>query len=491
MDIGGAGTLEANLISGDGEGSLPPSLSIIGSIGHAHGRVGVDAVSASIEELREEYGGSGVSSISHDDGAKHGSGTVGGRIDNLSANHEGGRNTEEAYEEKQRTSMPSDNSESFFLYKSRDDNPDRDIDEAENQHKERLQADGNYADIIPLEKPNHSQVHMRHVEYLFSIRGWDNFHIYLWILKDLAWTLDNFWMSAVCGTMAVAWCGILVIVAYRNGDWEEIYMLVSTILWIVGNFWWMAAETNIVGDDDTHALQTSYMLETGLGWLVLFYLVLRPLNVIRETPAVTEQFLILDLHSRFSYFKNWRQYEYLHMLFWISKDLSWNRLFKPTWWIAFVMTTLLGVEFIWVSYKKGYVVDVAHYVAQLFWVLANGAWAYGELYTDFDDPYPLGDANPNAVKTGRWWGSVLLVIAFIPILILYFLWFPYMYLKAQESKDDLRGPTLRAVFFDPRSASLDHPISEDVPSHSDIRIVNEGNSEVEEPMENPVRKGTL
>ena len=259
--------------------------------------------------------------------------------------------------------------------------------------------------------------------------------------------------------MAVAWCGILVAVAYKNKDWEEIYMLVSTILWIVGNFWWMAAETSIVGDDDTNALQTSYMLETGLAWLLLFYLALRPLEVIKETPSVTQQFLVLDLHPRFSYFKNWRQYEYLHMLFWISKDLSWNRLCRPTWWMALILTIAVGVEFIWVSFKKGYVVDVAHYTAQLLWVFANGAWAYGELYTDLDDPYPVGDRNTTSLMTGRWWASVLLVIAFIPILLLYFLWFPYMYLQIYLAKDGespptVEPPTLGAVFFYPR-ASLD------------------------------------
>jgi hypothetical protein len=369
------------------------------------------------------------------------------------------------------------------------------FEEGEGEDDERKQSKalhGDKVDVIPVRRPNHSEIHMRHVEYLFSIRGWDNFHIYLWILKDLAWTLDNFWMSAVCGSMAVAWCGILVAVAYRSEDWEEIYMLVSTILWIVGNFWWMAAETDIVGDDDTHALQTSYMLETGLGWLAIFYLVLRPLNVIKETPAVTQQFLVLDLHPRFSYFKNWRQYEYLHMLFWISKDLSWNRYYKPTWWAAFVMTTLLGIDFIWVSYKKGYVVDVAHYVAQLFWVFANGAWAYGELYTDLDDPYPVGDANPTAVKTGRWWASVLLVISFIPILLLYFVWFPYMYLKTGDTKDDdPQVPTLSAVFFDPRSPSVDNPTSDSSPGLVVGTRKQREDSKAEGTVENPTRQGTL
>jgi hypothetical protein len=147
--------------------------------------------------------------------------------------------------------------------------------------------------------PTATQYELEKAELLFSIRGWENVHIYMWIVKDLAWTLNNLWMSAIAGSIAVAWCGVLVWIAYRQDDWEECYMLVrilfyhcppslifisyynrlhrisltrifsfqstnrpslliiivtvttttysqvSTILWLGGNFWWMAAETGV------------------------------------------------------------------------------------------------------------------------------------------------------------------------------------------------------------------------------------------------------
>ena len=273
-----------------------------------------------------------------------------------------------------------------------------------------------------------------------SARGLDNVHIYMWILKDLSWTLDNFWMSAICGTMAIAWCVILAIVAYRGKDWEEMYMLVATIMWLFGNFWWMMAETGIAGDDDVHARQSSYMLIAGLAWLAVFYSVLRPCGIIMESPLVTELYLALDLTPRFSfYFKNWRQYEYLHMLFWIGKDLSWNLMFLPTWILGLSLTLTLGIDFIWISYEKGYIIDMAHYLAQLIWVMANAAWAAGEFFTDYDEPYKLGDHSPQALHTGRWWASVLLVIAFVPIFMLYFLWLPYQYYQAHLHKKMLNN----------------------------------------------------
>ena len=273
-----------------------------------------------------------------------------------------------------------------------------------------------------------------------TARGLDNVHIYMWILKDLSWTLDNFWMSAICGSMAIAWCVILAIVAYRSKDWEEMYMLVATVMWLFGNFWWMMAETGISGDDDVHTQQSSFMLMAGLMWLVVFYTLLRPCSIIQESTFVTELYLALDLKPRFSfYFKNWRQYEYMHMLFWIGKDLSWNLMFLPTWILGLSLTLTLGIDFIWISYLKGYTIDMAHYVAQLIWVMANAAWAAGEFFTDFDEPYKLGDHSPQALRTGRWWASVLLVIAFVPIFMLYFMWLPYQYYQAYLHEDKAKN----------------------------------------------------
>ena len=273
-----------------------------------------------------------------------------------------------------------------------------------------------------------------------SARGLDNVHIYMWLLKDLSWTLDSFWMSAIFGSLAIAWSVLLMATAYRSQDWEEMYMLVATVLWLFGNFWWMTAETGVLGDDDEHSLQSSYMLDTAVVWLAIFYCVLRPCGIILESPSVTELYLALDLQPRFpSYFKNWRQYEYMHMLFWVIKDLSWNRQFLPTWIIGVLFSILLGLDFIWISYNKGFVTDMAHYAAQLLWVLANAAWAYGEFFTSYDEAYDLGDHSPEALNTGRWWASVLLVTAFSPIFLLYFMWLPYQYYVMKREDEKRRG----------------------------------------------------
>jgi hypothetical protein len=55
-------------------------------------------------------------------------------------------------------------------------------------------------------------------------------HIYLWILKDYAWVVDSTPLALAFGCSALAWCGVLEVVAYRAGDYEEMLLLVSLSL---------------------------------------------------------------------------------------------------------------------------------------------------------------------------------------------------------------------------------------------------------------------
>ena len=147
-----------------------------------------------------------------------------------------------------------------------------------------------------------------------SARGLDNVHIYMWLLKDLSWTLDSFWMSAIFGSLAIAWSVVLMATAYRSQDWEEMYMLVATVLWLFGNFWWMTAETGVLGDDDEHSLQSSYMLDTAVVWLAIFYCIAPVRHHPRESfchGAVSSLGPATPLPLLF---QKLRQYEYMHML---------------------------------------------------------------------------------------------------------------------------------------------------------------------------------
>jgi hypothetical protein len=268
--------------------------------------------------------------------------------------------------------------------------------------------------------------------YMFSLRGWDNVHIYLWIMKDYAWTSDSTPLAWFFGLSALSWCVVLQWVAYTQSDFEEMYFLVSMILWLSANFWWMAGEERIAGDDDVNSVQSSYMMMSALIVLIVFYLVIKPCGWLRSSPEITAQLESAGLYPRFRCLSNWRQYEYLHMLCWCMKDLAWNLMQKELWIFALIPTFLIGADFMWESWRMGFIVDFAHYAAQLLWVFGNAAWSYGELFTVYDDAYPVTDASPLALKTGRWWASVLLLSSFIPIVILYFVWIPWVISRASQ-----------------------------------------------------------
>jgi hypothetical protein len=80
----------------------------------------------------------------------------------------------------------------------------------------------------------------------FSVRGAENFHIYLWILKDLAWTQKWYAVSWVFGISAISWCLVLVYHAFNDRNYNEIYMLIALILWLAANFVWMAGRFSFI-----------------------------------------------------------------------------------------------------------------------------------------------------------------------------------------------------------------------------------------------------
>lgn len=78
------------------------------------------------------------------------------------------------------------------------------------------------------------------LEYYYTIRGCENFHIYLWIAKDLAWTQNWYWPAMLFGSAALLWCVVLAYHAFESKIFEEVYALIGLILWLSANFVWMA-----------------------------------------------------------------------------------------------------------------------------------------------------------------------------------------------------------------------------------------------------------
>lgn len=77
----------------------------------------------------------------------------------------------------------------------------------------------------------------------FTVRGSENFHIYLWIAKDLAWTQSWYFPSLVFGIAALAWCLVLLYHALRSRCFHEVYMFLALLMWLVANFVWMMSKS--------------------------------------------------------------------------------------------------------------------------------------------------------------------------------------------------------------------------------------------------------
>ena len=76
----------------------------------------------------------------------------------------------------------------------------------------------------------------------FTVRGAENFHIILWIAKDISWTQDNRDAAMFFGVSALCWCVVLAYHACMKRAYIEIYFLIPLVMWLSANFLWMYGE---------------------------------------------------------------------------------------------------------------------------------------------------------------------------------------------------------------------------------------------------------
>lgn len=101
-----------------------------------------------------------------------------------------------------------------------------------------------------------------------------------------------------------------------------------------------------------HTDTSAVILTAALIWELFYYMIILPFNLL---PCSKQALLEYDdgtLQPRFPCFRNFRQYENLHMLFWIAKDLAWNRLKFEMWIISVIPTILIAADFIYISAKN-------------------------------------------------------------------------------------------------------------------------------------------
>ncbi len=266
-------------------------------------------------------------------------------------------------------------------------------------------------------------------------------HIYFWILKDYAWASNSYYMALIFGSLTVIWNYIIMIMCIMRYDWEGAYMQIATATWLGGNYIWMIGEvtipgsnnTVIEGNDDINTLIAMYCFITTLILIMVYFMILKPYEYIEINDEVTKYYEKEKRSKR--YFTNFRQYEFVHTLCWSAKDLFWNTLLPIPWIVFFIFTFLLSIDFIYLTYSQEHWFDFAHCIAQFLWVSANFAWGLGEqFWPQYDDPISITHSDRMATREGRWWAQVLLITAYQPLFLLYFVYYPLIWFKSAAAK---------------------------------------------------------
>lgn len=75
--------------------------------------------------------------------------------------------------------------------------------------------------------------HPLSLEFFLSIRGAENFHLYLWLVKDLAWAQSWYYSGHIFGLLAVSWSIFILCHAVAEGNTNEIVTGTAQMLWFV------------------------------------------------------------------------------------------------------------------------------------------------------------------------------------------------------------------------------------------------------------------
>lgn len=106
---------------------------------------------------------------------------------------------------------------------------------------------------------------------LRSVRASENFHIVLWLLKDLCWVLD---LKPAGLFMIVPTIAMAVVIAWKHRtDTIEFVFSLAVVFWILANSAWMIGEFYF---DDSLRPVAIFFFVTGLLTVCWYYLVLLP-----------------------------------------------------------------------------------------------------------------------------------------------------------------------------------------------------------------------
>jgi hypothetical protein len=102
-----------------------------------------------------------------------------------------------------------------------------------------------------------------------KIRKFENFHILLWLLKDLCWVMD-FKIAGLVMIVPTIGVAVFITILTRKSV-SELFHNLAVVCWICANSVWMIGE--FFFDDTTRSLATIFFV-SGLLFIVWFYSIL-------------------------------------------------------------------------------------------------------------------------------------------------------------------------------------------------------------------------
>jgi hypothetical protein len=266
-----------------------------------------------------------------------------------------------------------------------------------------------------------------------STKGLEWFHLYLWMAKDLSWAQDWYIGGLFFGTAAVVMSGYLVFQTFIKKNHVESWHYIGQFFWLLSNYWWMWGEIHDSEYPDEpkiypdHTRQSSILMGCAFCWVLSYYVVVKPfklLPAISDEAAAAYEVTDMEPHSFITpIIPTWRQYENLHILFWLGKDAAWMFAWPAMWWPFAALTVALAADFVaTTSLHPGQGIHHAHYIAQALWVLSNLLWAFSDItYGEDLDPQPLlSPAGPR--RSLRWWAAWLLVAGLAGLAAVHAVW---------------------------------------------------------------------
>lgn len=270
----------------------------------------------------------------------------------------------------------------------------------------------------------------------------------LWILEDFFWVQGGFWPGTVFATLAFLWSFVFISWAVEYSSTREIVHSIAQMLWTLGNGIWLFGELHDVQYpnnawqlEDGCCTIASVVLAAALALMVSFSCVAYFIPLDSPGDVFFEDHDVFNAHVPF--FRRWRHFELLHLMFWLGKDLAWTMSMKVLWIIFAVPTVTMAVYFVFISHlflpvhlessscveeevineedpplQKTELYSIRRlYESTLLWVSGNILYATSELFIPKGEDFvALISAKPwQLVSSVRWWSGVLFILSVFPL----------------------------------------------------------------------------